>query len=298
MNGFAALTTLCIVLCAPVAARSATPSSAEDAGELQIYPMMTQVGTVASRTFRDSDGRVSRIIYYSASGSGAHSVAGPFAERDLKPQSMQQMHYDSAGRLWKTESFNSDHQLVSVRQIEYRADGQKSRSWQTDATGIRTSETRWDAAGRYTNLAFDPTGSRVVTMGGAFPGDIDLPHGWGEAAAGLACGITLSRERGKTADIDVFVNIRVFPPTTDAALTSLPDVQLRNADGKDVREVADPARHPNGYTGQEVGYLSPAYPLAERFPALPRGRYTLRLRLPVPDLNVTLLSNQVTFVIE
>jgi hypothetical protein len=136
-------------------------------------------------------------------------------------------------------------------------------------------------------------------MNGAFPRDVDLPHGWGEPVAGIACGIALTRERGKPEDIEVFVNIRMLSSRTDDSLTLFPEVrmQLRNADGEDIHEVAGPPS-PRGFGGQEVGFLSPAYPIAERFPALATGRYSLRLRLPVPDLDVTLLSNEVTFVIE
>jgi len=47
----------------------------------------------------------------------------------------------------------------------------------------------------------------------------------------------------------------------------------------------------------EAGFMYPAYILAEYFDPLPPGKYTIRVRQPVPERNVTLVSNDVTFVV-
>jgi hypothetical protein len=77
------LASLAFCLTAPnVGGQQAKPPSGQGTGELKIYDIMTGNGTVASRTFRDSLGRVSKLIYYSAWGST--TVRGPFREQDLR----------------------------------------------------------------------------------------------------------------------------------------------------------------------------------------------------------------------
>jgi hypothetical protein len=96
---------------APGGAPASRVAAERDEGVLQIYEMMTQNGTVASRTVRDSAGRVVRVVYY-----GVHartpSPRGPFAERDLYPLATEIRAYDAAGRLVLEESIDGSGRLV------------------------------------------------------------------------------------------------------------------------------------------------------------------------------------------
>lgn len=44
--------------------------------------------------------------------------------------------------------------------------------------------------------------------------------------------------------------------------------------------------------------MYPAYSLADFCDPLPPGKYVIRVRQPVPERNVTLVSNEVTFEVQ
>jgi hypothetical protein len=44
--------------------------------------------------------------------------------------------------------------------------------------------------------------------------------------------------------------------------------------------------------------MYPAYKLGNYFDPLPPGKYTIRIQQPVPERNVILVSNAVTFVVQ
>jgi hypothetical protein len=79
----------------------------------------------------------------------------------------------------------------------------------TNGDGIKTVDSRYGPArGRITELHYDTTGQFVVAIRGVIPSDVDLPHGWGDPINGLACGIVLTRERGRLGDIKVSLNLK------------------------------------------------------------------------------------------
>lgn len=293
------------ILGAFIAGSQAMSASADapDAGDLKIYDFVTQIGTVASRTFRDSAGRVSRIIYYTSHKLTANKLDA-LQQADLRPQSMELYYYNDNGQRRKLEKFDGNQKLTYIVWFEYGPDGTLVRQWQTSPEGIKSSETRFASGRKATEVEFDATGKHVVTMRGVVQPDIDLPHGWGDAVNGAACGIALTRERGRLDEIQVRLNLRtvpVSPPFQMGVVNAVPDARmlLRDAAGNDIPE-AGGSRHSRQWhlPGTEVGHLVPGYPLAERFPGLPKGRYTLRVQLTVPDLGMTLLSNEVAFVVE
>src|SRR3954463_14743508 len=76
---------------------------AGETSELEIYDMMTQIGTTALRTVRSRSGRIVREVYYSGSGfSGDPSLPHywvPPAEKDLHVQSISVYFYDKSNRI-------------------------------------------------------------------------------------------------------------------------------------------------------------------------------------------------------
>ncbi len=222
-RAFIASLALGLLATSSLVGQQAKPPSGQAAGVLQIYEHMTQVGTVAARTFRDSAGRVAKVIYYTSSG-----VREPSQERDLRPQLTDVYSYDAKGQLSTTERVNHDGTLLSVRHDEYGSGGQRIRTWSTNGDGIETLETRYNPTGSstITELHFDTTGQYVVGIRGVIPPDADLPHGWGEPVNGLACGIVLTREHGPLDDIQLSLNIQSNQPWPKLASGSLPDTHM------------------------------------------------------------------------
>src|SRR5215470_292713 len=62
--------------------------------ELRIYSLPTQVGTVAKRTIRDQNGRISKVIYYALKDSFNQR---PYTEDRLQEQSIEVYRYDDQG---------------------------------------------------------------------------------------------------------------------------------------------------------------------------------------------------------
>jgi len=58
--------------------------------ELRLYSRATQIGTTASREFKDDKGRIVKVIYYTGGGS----FGGPYREELLREQSIRSYTYD------------------------------------------------------------------------------------------------------------------------------------------------------------------------------------------------------------
>lgn len=285
------------------------PASSEDAhkGELQIYSHSTQAGTIARRTFRDENGRVAKeIFYYDTRGLKPE----PPTEAELKVQSFYLYTYNQDGLRVKWDIRDPDNKIRTIIHSEYNSARKLVREWSEDGDGIRRWERHLHDDGQQSELRYDDLGKRVVTIRGQVCKDIDLPDGWGRATNGFACGIVLSKTNGALKEIELWVNIKNIGEST-VHIRSLPGVvmMLRDAQGKEISESSEYVQarekslpnQPNLY-GQLLspgagGYLYPAYALKERFPNLPLGQYTLRLRQPVLESGVSLESNPVTFLI-
>src|ERR1044072_5059365 len=72
----------------------ASSQAAGDTGELTIYPMPTQIGTIARRTFRDNQSRITKEIFY----TGIPLARAPYTEAMLKVQSIVIHQYDESGQ--------------------------------------------------------------------------------------------------------------------------------------------------------------------------------------------------------
>src|SRR5262245_11223658 len=71
--------------------------------ELQIYGFPTQIGTVAMRTIRDQNGRISKEIYYALKDLHNRS---PYTEDMLQEQSIVVYRYDDKGRQIASEHYD------------------------------------------------------------------------------------------------------------------------------------------------------------------------------------------------
>jgi hypothetical protein len=287
-----------------------SPASSRDAhtGELQIYSHSTSIGTIACRTFRDETGRVAKEIYYTSTrGLRSH----PPTEAELKVQSVYRYTYNQDGLRVKRDIRDPDNTIRTIIHSEYNSARKLVREWSEDGDGVRRWERHLHDDGQQSELKYDDLGKRVVTIRGQVRKDIDLPDGWGGSTNGFACGIVLSKTNGALNEIELWVNIKNIGEST-VFIQSLPGtvMMLRDAQGKEISESSEYVQarkkslvnQPNLY-GQLLppgagGYLYPAYALKERFPNLPPGQYTLRLRQPVLEAGASLESNPVTFLIQ
>lgn len=91
---------------------SARAQELESKGELQVYPRATQVGTVASRQFKDVKGRLVKIITYTYAGDSMSN----FREELLREQSSRTWEYDEYSCPVKVESYDQLHNLMSTEE--------------------------------------------------------------------------------------------------------------------------------------------------------------------------------------
>ncbi len=274
-----------------------------ETAELKLYGMVTQIGTVASRTIRDRSGKIVREVhYYGPWGNPSQ----PTAEKDLRVQSIKVYFYDTAGRVDHIEHWNAGERRPRVEHNVYDASGELVRGWFVERDGIKRYETRYRNQRTLVELYFDNTGSYLTSLRGHLVSDIDLPHGWGPTSGGMACGITLSTERGRFEQIELNVNIKnVAAKSVSIDNLVEPTFELHDVSGKffamrvSARGSKDgrPQLYGQLLDTDEAGYLYPAYRLADYFDPLPPGSYTLRIRQPVPERDAILVSNEISFVV-
>jgi hypothetical protein len=277
-------------------------SEAGEKAELEMYGMATQIGIVARRTIRDRSGRIAREVYY---GGPTNNGLGPSDEKDLGVQYIEVYFYDASKRVDHVERWEAGKRLPSVEHNAYDAAGELVRKWFVETDGVRRYETRFRDQSTFAELYFDDTGTYLTSLRWHLVNDIDLPHGWGKVGGGMACGITLSTERGPFDKFELWVNIKnVVEKYLMIDNLVEPSFELSDAWGKII-----PLKNPRGpqdrpyLTGQsldldEAGFMYPAYKLGNYFDPLPPGKYTIRIQQPVPERNVILVSNAVTFVVQ
>jgi hypothetical protein len=280
-------------------------ASAGETSELRFYGVSTQIGIVACRTIRDRTGKIAREVYYSAA-----TGLVPQIERDLRVQSISVYFYDAKGRVDHIEHWEVGRRALRVEHNAYDTSGALSRKWFVEPDGVRRYEMRFSDSRKLADLYFDDTGLYLTSLRGQLVSDVDLLHGWGTTSNGMACGITLSTEHGRFDKIGVWVNIKNVA-TESVMIVNLeePSFELHDANGTAIplsqaasgiaRGVEKSRPYLNGQLldHAEAGFMYPAYNLADYFDALSPGKYTLRVRQPVPERNVTLVSNDVTFVV-
>jgi hypothetical protein len=278
---------------------SPSPSTAGETAALTIYPRFTQIGTRALRTIRDRSSRVMREVFYT---TNRQDVEVP-DENDLRVQLIKVYYYDEAGRVDHIEHWDRGSRLDRVEQNKYDSSGELTRKWFVEADGVRRYEMRFSGQKKFADLHFDDTGTYLTSLCGHLVPDIDLAHGWGKTKDGMACGITLSAERGRFDEISVWVNIKnVAVEMVHVDTLPPPSFELLDAGGNLVSQ--RDAGSKNNFQlerqmleSNEAGYVYPAYKLADYYDSLPPGKYTIRIRQLVSERTLVLESNEVTFVI-
>jgi len=199
-------------------------------GELTIYKMSGQTGTVANRVFRNSNGRVLKTIYYT---STLVSPTGPYPEESLRVKSIIIHKYDEQGREQREEHYGPDMTLRRIRDTLYR-DADKTIIWRRQDES-REYEIRFERKRSVSHLYFDATGENLVSIRGAIPADMDLPYGWGPSVDGIACGLGVTRSQGSLTDFRFYITTRNLTPTPRKVITCLQyheiKVELRDEEG-------------------------------------------------------------------
>jgi hypothetical protein len=279
---------------------SSMPSTA--AGEttvLTLYPRSTQIGTIARRAIRDRWSKLTREVFYTAR---ADESGGP-TEKDLLVQLIKVYYYDDAVRVDHVEHWERGNRLDRVEHNKYDSSGELARRWFVEADGVRRYEMRFSSPKKLTDLYFDNTGTYLTSLRGQLVTDVDLPHGWGVINDGVACGISLSTERGRFDEIGVWVNIKnVASETIHIDNLPEPSFELFAANGSLIPQHPAGSKSSAQLYGQllgsnEAGYVYPSYKIADYYNLLPPGKYTIRIRQSVSERKLQLNSNEETFVI-
>ena len=297
-----------------VVAGAAQVAAEPQAQELTIYPYESQIGTVARRVFRDSQGRVAKTIYYRLT-QDLRSARGPHSEEMLAVQSIVLHKYDEESREARTEHYDPRMVLKRIRLTKYNPHGEKASHMWLRSDGSREYEIRYSKHGSPSHLYFDESGARLVAVSGVLPQDVDLAHGWGEEVAGLSCGIAPSSPRGPLEEIRIYVSVRNQSEHPAEVLTALPyqTVQMVLRDGQGALVPQDEEyigkrdsalvrlnRGPSDNlqtlaAGQARHYRS--YELREWYSGLAPGSYSLTVRRRASGEELSLVSNTISIEI-
>lgn len=278
--------------------------------ELRIYSYPTQVGTVAMRTIRDQNGRISKVIYYALKGDLNRR---PYTEDRLQEQSIEVYRYDDQGAQIAREHY-APGMILDFRWEIRHEDHEKRREVKYTKEGVREYEIRYLANRSVSHLYYDQGGNDLRAIRGMIPEDKDLPFGWGEPEDGLACGITLSKAKSGIDDsltLALYVNVK-NSGADEISIFKLPEaeIELRYSSGSLVKEDAefakkryDPLQKHRYLDGQglktnEAGHVYPAYELNTRYGRLAHGRYTVRVKQRVIEKGLWLISNTIEFAVD
>jgi hypothetical protein len=283
--------------------------SNQQTGELQIYSFPTQIGTAAKRTFQDDKGRVNKEIYYTPKTISADP---PYTEDMLRVQSIVLYKYDDRGREIKSEHYDPGMNLQYKWETTYD-DNKGRRKIKYTREGIRTYEIRFVENRSLSHLYYDERGENLVAIQGMVPQDIDIPFGWGEPVDGLACGIASTKIKSPIDDASVYaiwVNIKNVG-SKNISFSQLPTVEmeLRDSFGTLVWESTQYANSKGDALQKRKisfgrllypGESGPVYPyeLRTRYGKLAPGSYSIRVKQPIDEKGVFLVSNTIHFEIK
>lgn len=294
--------TIALLSSLPVAALA---QQEEARGELQIYERATQIGTTASRVFRDAKGRIVKTIYYTGGG-----LQSPSNEESLREQSVRVTTYDEYDCPSKTETYEPGMKLAHTLETICREGTATPRnSIIRDARGVKLSETRHnDGGGTHVSLYFDDEGERVTSIWGKTPDDVDLADGWGKEAAGFASGIAASSERARQTELRVWVTIKNTGHRREGELmmVSLVAFELTDAAGLLVAPKAGtvetfdegagcPMGEARGAPRAGASELLRSYKLDELYEHLPPGAYSLTVKHCLSPKRRLIVSNTIHF---
>jgi hypothetical protein len=296
---------LAVVLLSSSAGARAQDGAGGAQGELRLYERATQIGTVASRVFRDAKGRVVKTIYYTGGG-----IEGPYSVESLREQSIRVTTYDDYDCPVKNETYAPGMKVTYTIETRCRK-GTATPHITTarDARGVKQSETRHRSDdGTQTSLYFDDEGEHVVSIWGRTPADVDLVHGWGKEVAGFACGIAASRVRGRQSELSVWVTIKNIGHHNEVGLDMISPVafELRDAAGQLVAPKANsdtdfdesastacPSNEGRGVPSAGASQLLRSYALGERYDRLPPGTYSVTVKHCLSSKRQLVVSNTI-----
>lgn len=288
---------------------SAHAQDLEAKGELRIYHRATQIGTVASREFKDDKGRVVKVIYYTHADLDMSS----FNEEGLREQSTSTFVYDEYGCPINSKSYDQKAKLTRIEEVRC-VEGTPTRSLSIvrNSLGIKEWEARHTAnGGTQTTLHFDSNGEKVIAVTGELPSDTDLIHGWGNAVHGFALGIAANREKGRQQDLVVQVSLKNTSNDAGLVMVSPVLVELKDSNGQVVEQKAAYRTNPSqiqsndcpsymkvGAPGRGRAQSHYGYGLRDHYERLSPGKYSMTVTYCVSGMSERLVSNTIEIEVE
>jgi hypothetical protein len=286
----------------------------KETGELHLYSHSTQIGVVANREFKDTKGRVVKVIYYTG---GTSEFNGPFREELLQEHSIHTFQFDDNDCSIKSESFAPGMKPSgSSETICFEGTSEAKLITIRNARGIKTVEIRKilkdDHSRTKSTLFFDATGEKVVALDGDIPTDVDLLHGWGEPLNGLALGIAANREKGRLEELQVWSSLK----NIDDAGERMPRIwplliELKDSNGRFIEPTAQYADDMNQFQSEECprdkdwgapfagsSQLQRGFSFRDRYGQPAPGRYSITIKYCLGDTGKLLLSNTIDVEIE
>jgi len=288
----------------------------EQDGELTIYGVITQIGTVAKRTFRDNAGRITKTIYYTLDYRNLpnpFSLREPVTEEMLAVQSINIHYYDQQGRQDRVEHYTPAFALSRIMQTKYDPNGGKIATVWLRPNESREYEIRYRNNRSISHLYFDDTGRKLIAVRGPVPKNMDLAYGWGRPVDGLSCGIAPRKRSALAKDINISVTVRNLTELPAKIITTLPyqtiQMELRNTKGALVPQNTDYIekrnkellRMNNGLRESlqtipphQAGHYSSGYKLNQWYGEVQSGKYYLTVKRRASGKDFSLVSNTVT----
>ncbi len=282
----------------------------ERQGELRIYPRETQIGTVALREFKNEQGSVVKIIFYTQLNLSAR----PFREELLREQSIKTFDYDEHNCNIKTQSYEPPLKLIAVDEVRcFERTATPSLTTRRSSQGVREAEIRHTSTGsRRTILFFDHQGEKVISMVGELPTDIDLANGWGAIVSGFAAGIASNREKGRQRDLKLSATIKNVNNNDDGVMVAPIGIELTDEAGRVIQPKAGYATNPHGVgaDGECPSHMKQGAPRAgwaqsqigvqvgEQYRKLAPGRYSFTVTYCVQGTAQRLISNSISFEVQ
>lgn len=288
-------------------------------GELSFLEQQKPNGTLAQCRFYDASGKLQKMVNYITRDT---TLQPPFEEEMLMATNLRVYHYDSKGRRIRMEARLPGNFLSAYSETSYGPDGLTVMT-RYAGNGVRQGETLWweDGAetrqsGPVTNVVYDHSGERVVSIQGSWMENRDLPQGWGEPVKGLSCGIAANRPYGVMSDLVIHSTVRNLTDRKQDLVTNesywILEPELRNEKDEVIPVDQDRVdtnmdrliRRERGM-GDSVSVLEPAaasswkgrFKLNDWYAPLPAGDYSFRIHRRRIGAERDLASNTIPLTI-
>jgi hypothetical protein len=282
-------------------------------GELVIYEQEASDGTVARRVWRDADGRVTKATYYQLKSPEKREKGRkpPYTQEVLEPRSVVKYDYDEKGREIREVHRTAGMRVVRFADLSYDDKGRKSAMTWRRENGTREYEIRYSDGKSVSHLYFDYSGETVVSARGVLPDDLDQKDWWGEPCEGLVCHIAALS--GDAALVGIRIGMTVKNETDHGVRVAngvkyeMVQMELRDEKGDMIpslklryHRVASPGGEETNFAtippGQAEDFAH-TDELADWFPYLRAGRYTLVVKRRVSADDFPLTSNAIVLTV-